>query len=89
MRPNLRFALVIIFCISIILNLSITSEILAENINTFPGENIQSKINVALANSDNIDYIYIAAGTFEEQLIIVITPGEELHLIGSGAELQS
>ncbi|MHB1345868.1 MAG: DUF4214 domain-containing protein [Candidatus Humimicrobiaceae bacterium] len=86
MRTKILFASVIIFCISIILNLSLVSEIMAENINTSAGESIQSKINIALTNSDDIDYIYIAAGTFEEQIIIVISPGKEIHLVGSGSD---
>jgi predicted outer membrane repeat protein len=49
-------------------------------------EKIQPAINKALTNSDNIDYIYIAAGTFEERIIIVISPGQEIHLIGSGPD---
>ena len=86
MRTKILLASVMIFCISIILNLSLTSEIKAENINASAGESIQSKINIALSNSDDIDYIYIAAGTFEEQIIIVISSGKEIHLIGSGSE---
>ncbi|MCX6383236.1 MAG: hypothetical protein NTV16_01945 [Actinobacteria bacterium] len=84
MRLKIQFVAIIIFCVSIIFNLLITSEILAEDINVAVVEKIQPAINKALTNSDNIDYIYIAAGTFEERIIIVIYSGQEIHLIGSG-----
>jgi hypothetical protein len=86
MRLKISIAVTIIFCISIVFNLLITSEILAEDINVVLAEKIQSSISIALNNSDDIDYIYIPAGTFVEQLIIVIPSGQEIHLIGIGPD---
>jgi hypothetical protein len=59
---------------------------MAETINISLAEKVQPAISQALANSDDIDYIYIPAGTFEEQIIIVIPTGQEIHLIGSGPD---
>ena len=86
MRLKFQFVVMIVFCVSIVFNLLITSEIMAENIDVAAGEKIQPAINKALANGDNIDYIHIAAGTFEEQIIIGNFSGQEIHLIGIGPD---
>ncbi|MCL4385136.1 MAG: DUF4214 domain-containing protein [Cyanobacteria bacterium] len=86
MKQKLFLIFILIFCIFIILSFSFTSKIFAENINVVEGESIQSAVNLALNNSDNIDYINVGAGTFIEQLIMVIPVGQEIHITGSGSD---
>jgi len=86
MKQKLFLIFILIFCIFIILSFSFTSKIFAESINVVEGESIRSAVNLALNNSDNIDYINVGAGTFIEQLIMVIPAGQEIHITGSGSD---
>ena len=77
---------IIIILIYIFFTFTISSKIFAQEINVSSGNSIQAAINLALSNSDSIDYIYIGSGTFNEQIIIVIPNGQEIHITGNGAD---
>jgi hypothetical protein len=69
-----------------IITLGTPLKLFAEDINVPSCESIQSGINSALANSSDVNYIYIESGTYSEQLIINIPSGREIHLIGSSSD---
>lgn len=65
---------------------SYPAKLYSEEFNVLPTQSIQSLINNALANNDDVDYVLIEPGTYEEQLIINIPQNKEIHLIGRSYE---
>ena len=86
MKKKLFFIIIIVCFFTTISMLGFPLKIFADEINVYAGGSIRSSVNIAMANGSDTDYIYIGNGTYNEQVIINIPAGQELHLIGESRE---